>query len=149
MKSNIKKAVDALSRRDYPRTAKKLLQNPSIAKEIKKQLCATIRKECKNVCNPDKESVLRCPDNSKLLKYESETIIDELKNNLPTTFDCLQAIVGKDASKSGTKSKKAMTLTLAYSALMRSRNSNMSRIPKILGILMYNGKCNTKVLFKT
>ena len=69
------------------------------------------------MCQHDKESVLRCPDNSKLLNYGSETINDELQNKLPTTFDCLKAIVGKDVSRNDFKSKKTITVILKITYL--------------------------------
>lgn len=116
---------------------------PNILKEIEKLILTNIKETADSLCTrKEGNSILFQKDFNSLANLEFDTIFQELSEKFPFVCQILEVM----GSKSGITSKESVPkFGFIYSILMSTRWHELSRLKRVMTILLIEGGCSKKV----
>ena len=138
----------ALVRGTWRDVAAAILKSEPIRALVTEQILKQLQKECAHLCGKD-VSLLRRSTASDLVSLRWSSLIDEWKKESPLFYAFLLAVAAPSRSRNVIKGidleSRFPVLCMAGSILLKERNTHMSAIQHLTGLIVFHGDCSKQV----
>ena len=130
-----KRAVIALSKRNYRTAARKITKDSSTSSYTLAALVHKVRGEMTELCSLQHNSLLR-DLHEAVKRFSWETLWREFEMKLPTLFNLLRGILPKADKK---------FISFVISLLVKKRCKHMSLVQRVISVLLYGNAVKKQV----
>ena len=147
-----KKLYEAMVKGDSPDLlAPKLLENMHMREALLKCVFRELNFQCDALCKlKDGQSLLRQSTREDLMEFNFVHLIDEWKGKAPLLLTFLRTVSNSPKNEQELLTSSGLTgLCMAGSILLRQRNTHMSALHHMVGIVLHHGNASKMVLYYT
>ena len=108
-----------------------------VRKHILKLVEKAVHKEMKTLCSDSANSIIRCDDLQKLKKFTWQSFSSEISKFAP--------VLQSTNNTRTTKTNFDVIMCMCVALIMRTRNSRMNLVQKMLSLILYAGQTSKEL----